>query len=282
MPKAKQSPCRQTLKTAVLPAALAALAVAAALTAAPALAHFGMLIPSRPTVMETADANLTLEAKFWHPFENRGMNLVKPQSLSVYAGGQKTDLTATLSPVKLRGLDAWTASYKVERPGLLAFVLEPQPYWEPEEDCFIIHYTKVYVDAYGDDEGWNEPVGLKTEIVPLIRPGALYAGNVFTGRALVDGQPAPGTEVEMEWYPGPELAGQAPYDSLITQTTVTDEAGLFSFAAPAPGWWGFAALTTADYKLKQDGQDKDVELGGVLWLYFHEFQPAVPAAAPAK
>ena len=27
------------------------------------------------------------------------------------------------------------------------------------------------------------------------------------------------------------------------------------------GWWGFAALNDADFKIKNDGQDKDVELG---------------------
>jgi cobalt/nickel transport protein len=156
--------------------------------------------------------------------------------------------------------------------------MEPQPYFEPEEDKFIIHYSKAYVDAYGDDSGWNAPIeGLKTEIVPLARPGALYAGNAFVGQVLLDGKPAPNVEVEVEWYPGPGLAGQAPSGSAVTQTVAADETGRFVYAAPKAGWWGFAALSEADYKLKFDGQDKDVELGAVLWLYFHEFGPAVPA-----
>ena len=44
---------------------------------------------------------------------------------------------------------------------------DPQPYWEPAEDAFIIHYTKTVVTAFGDDGGWDEEIGLKTEIVPL-------------------------------------------------------------------------------------------------------------------
>lgn len=42
-------------------------------------------------------------------------------------------------------------------------------------------------------------------------------------------------------------------------------------AAPAAGWWGFAALNTADYTLAREGTDKPVELGAVLWVRFEEW-----------
>ncbi len=246
-------------------------------TAGPARAHFGMVIPSAPTVMETKDAGIKLDLKFWHPFENVGMNLAKPKSFQVRSQGKAVDLLPTLKETKERGFTTWAADYRLARPGLYTFVMEPTPYWEPAEDCFIIHYTKVSVDAFGDDEGWDQPTeGLKTEIVPLAKPGGLYAGNVFTGRVLLDGRPVPGAEVEIEWYPGPDFQGRAPYETMITQAVKADEAGVFSYVAPRAGWWGFAALNTADYKLKADGQDKDVELGAVIWVYFHEMAPAVP------
>jgi cobalt/nickel transport protein len=225
--------------------------------------------------MDTADSDINVEVKFWHPFENQGMNLVKPKSFKVYVGSEPTEALESLVEAKQDGFTAWTLPYKINRPGLYSFVLEPQPYWEPAEDCFIVHYTKAYVDAFGDDEGWSEPLGLKTEIVPLTKPGGLYAGNTFTGKVLLDGKPVAASEVEIEWYPGPQLAGQAPYETMVTQVVLTDDNGIFSYSAPAPGWWGFAALNTADYKLQQDGTDKDVELGAVLWVYFHEFKPAV-------
>jgi cobalt/nickel transport protein len=245
-----------------------------------AWAHFGMLIPSVPTVMETKDSSITLEAKFWHPFENSGMDLVKPKNFEVIVGGEATDLLSSLKEVKQDGKTTWSVSYKVARPGLYKFVMEPQPYWEPQEDKFIIHYTKVYVDAFGDDEGWNEPIeGLKTEIIPLIKPGALYAGNTFVGKLLLDGHSVASGEVEVEWYPGPGQNGQAPYDSMVTQVVLTDAAGIFVFTPPAAGWWGFAGLNDADYKLPLDGKDRDVELGAVFWVYFHEFKPSKATAA---
>lgn len=243
-----------------------------------ALAHFGMIIPSEPTVMDTQKSNVTFEIKMWHPFENRGLNLVKPKSFRVLTGGNYTDLLGNLKEVKEDNFSTWTLDYKIERPGLYTFLMEPVPYWEPAEDKFIIHYTKVYIDAFGDDEGWNEPIeGWKKEIVPLVKPGAVYAGNVFTGQVLLDGKPSVGQDVEVEWYPGPDKKGQAPYESMVTQVVQTDINGYFNFSPPVPGWWGFAALSDADYKLQEDGQDKDVELGGVLWVYFHEFEPSVPA-----
>ena len=44
------------------------------------------------------------------------------------------------------------------------------------------------------------------------------------------------------------------------------------YAVPVEGWWGFSALNSADFKLKAGGQDKDVELGAVIWVEFHEWR----------
>jgi cobalt/nickel transport protein len=59
---------------------------------------------------------------------------------------------------------------------------------------------------------------------------------------------------------------------MVTQTVKSDRNGVFTYAAPRAGWWGFAALTTADFKLKKDGQEKPVEIGGVIWVYFHDWR----------
>jgi cobalt/nickel transport protein len=45
-----------------------------------------------------------------------------------------------------------------------------------------------------------------------------------------------------------------------------------SHAAPVSGWWGFAALNPADFKLPHQGEQKDVELGVVIWVYFHQMK----------
>lgn len=244
-----------------------ALAVILLLTPGAAIAHFGMVIPSDQMVMSGESKDININLLFWHPFEGQGMNLVKPKAFDVYHDGQKTDLLGSLQEAKADGFTTWKTDYKIGRPGVYAFVMEPQPYWEPEEDCFIIHYTKVYAAAFGDDEGWDQPVGLKTEIVPLSKPYGLYTGNVFQGQILLDGKPVPGGEVEVEYYMNGGK-GEAPSDYMVTQTIKADQNGVFTYAAPKAGWWGFAALNTSDQKLKQDGQDKNIELGAVIWVEF--------------
>ena len=151
------------------------------------------------------------------------------------------------------------------------FFMEPKPYWEPAEDCFIVHYTKTVVSAFGVDDGWDADLGVKTEIIPLSKPYGLYSGNVFQGIVKLDGKVVPYAEVEVEFY-NKTNQYEAPTDYMITQTIKADQNGVFTYAAPWAGWWGFAALSTADYKLKKDGKDKDVEIGAVIWVKFQEHQ----------
>jgi len=149
--------------------------------------------------------------------------------------------------------------------------MEPEPYWEPAEDIFIIHYSKAVVAAFGDDEGWGKEIGLKTEIVPLAKPFGLYTGNVFQGIVKIDGVPRPYAEVEVAHY-NKDGKSHAPTEYMITQTVKADQNGVFTYAVPTAGWWGFAALSQADFKLKHNGEDKDVEIGAVIWVEFHDWQ----------
>jgi cobalt/nickel transport protein len=234
-----------------------------------AFAHFGMVIPSDSMVMQGDKRTITLELSFSHPFEMVGMELVKPKEFAVVINDSKTSLLDSLKKAEVMERSAWTMNYRVNRPGVYTFYIEPTPYWEPAEDCFIIHYTKTVVAAFGEEAGWDEPLGLKTEIVPLTRPFGLYAGNVFQGIVMLDGKPVPHAEVEIEYYNRDEQA-EAPTDYMITQVVKADQNGVFTYATPKAGWWGFAALNTADEKMKYQGEDKDIELGAVLWV---EFQP---------
>lgn len=237
----------------------------------PAWSHFGMLIPSDSMVMQGDSRTVTLTLSFSHPFEMVGMELAKPKVFSVQADDKRKDLLDSLQKKLVMGKNAWEASYPIKRPGVYLFYMEPEPYWEPAEDSFIIHYTKTVVTAFGDDEGWDQEIGLKTEIVPLSKPFGLYAGNVFQGIVKLDGKPVPFGEVEVEYY-NRDKKYKAPTDHMITQTIKADENGVFTYATPVSGWWGFAALNGADYKLQQQGEEKDVELGAVIWVFFHDMK----------
>jgi cobalt/nickel transport protein len=227
-----------------------------------------MVIPSDSMVMQDDPRKITVSLSFSHPFEMVGMELIKPKSFNVVVGGKQQSLLGSLEAIRIMGHQAWQVEYQIKRPGVYMFYMEPQPYWEPAEDAFIIHYTKTVVTAFGDDEGWDAEIGLKTEIVPLSKPFGLYAGNVFQGIVKLDGKTMPFAEVEVEYY-NKNKTYTAPADNMITQTIKADVNGVFTYAAPVSGWWGFAALNSADYQLPRQGEKKVVELGAVIWVYFH-------------
>lgn len=236
-----------------------------------AQAHFGMLIPSDSMVMSEDPRTITIDAAFSHPFEKIYMDLKKPEALGVMHAGTKTDLLADAKPVTIDEHQTWSFDYSIKRPGVYQFYMQPQPYWEPTEDCLIIHYTKTVVAAYGDETGWDEEIGLRTEIVPLTRPIGLYAGNTFQGIVKVEGKAVPFAEVEVEFF---NQAGQvtAPNQYFITQVVKADQNGIFTYTPPAAGWWGFAALNKAPETITYEGAQKEVELGAVLWLEYVDWQ----------
>ena len=251
------------------------------MAASPVWAHFGAVIPSDDIVSQDDDKTLNVEIKFLHPLEGHYMEMVKPKQFGVMHGGDKTDLLSGLQEAKGKSADQdksftfWKTDYKIRRPGDYTFFVEPTPYWEPAEDCFIIHYTKVCVDALGLEEGWDDPVGLETEIIPMTRPYGLWTGNLFTGQVLLKGKPVPFAEVEVEYLnasPGNQSIVVPPSDPYVTQVVKADANGVFSYAMPRAGWWGFAALNEASWTIKHDGQDKGVEIGAVYWVHTRDMK----------
>lgn len=239
--------------------------------AVPAFGHFGMIIPSDSMVMQGENRSITLSLCFAHPFEGIGMDLKRPKVLGVDINGKKRDILGRIKETRIMGHQSWTARYKVNRPGVYQFYMEPEPYWEPAEDSYIIHYTKNIIGAFGWDSGWDVPLGLKTEIVPLTRPFGLYAGNVFQGIVMLEGRPVPYSEVEVEYF-NRDRRAVAPSDYMITQVVKADKNGVFTFAVPHAGWWGFAALNPSTKGLLYKGEEKPVELGAVLWVEFQAWE----------
>lgn len=233
-------------------------------------AHFQMIIPSDDMISQGESREVGLDVRFTHPFEGHGMNMERPVQFGVLKGGKKIDLLDILKAVKIKdqtGKDftAFQGKYKVAGPGDLIFYVEPRPYWEPEEETFIVHYTKVIVNAFGMEEGWDDEVGLKTEIIPLTRPYGLWAGNVFQGIVKLNGKAVPFAEVEVEYF-NDEARVKAPADPMITQVVKADANGVFTYAMPKAGWWGFAALNQDDKKMIHEGREYPVEIGALLWV----------------
>ncbi len=225
-----------------------------------AFAHFQMIIPSTNIVTHKTGRKIKLNLIFTHPFEGHMMNMEKPEQFGVLIGGKKINLLNKLKLKMVKNFKTWVTTYKIKRPGDYVFYVAPKPYWEPAENKYIIHYTKVIVDAYGLEEGWDSLVGLPAEIKPLVRPYGLWTGNVFRGVVLYKGKPVPYADIEVEYY-NKDGKYKAPSEPYITQVIKADKNGEFSYAMVKQGWWGFAALMDGD---KING--KDVEIGGLIWI----------------
>ena len=236
-----------------------------------ASAHFGMVVPSSDMIGRDDSKNIALKVQFIHPMEGDYMDMAKPVQFGVMVQNNKIDLLNTLQEKKINGCSTWETDYQIKRPGDHIFYMEPQPYWEPAEDCYIIHYTKVIVNALGLEVGWDEEVGLKTEIIPLTRPYGLWTGNVFQGIVRVIGEAVPYAEVEVEYY-NQDGKIKWPVESMITQVIKADQNGVFTYAMPKAGWWGFAALNEDEEKIKHNGEDKSVEIGAVLWVKTYDME----------
>ncbi|WP_072682114.1 DUF4198 domain-containing protein [Arcobacter sp. LA11] len=221
-----------------------------------ASAHFLAFIPTTDNIKDDSP-KINFDMMFMHPFEQTGMTMEKPIGLFL----DKKELP--LTSVNKYNHKAWSSSYTFKKPGVYQFYVKPTLYFEPSEEKYISHVPKVIISAFGREDGWDEPVGLKYEIIPLVKPFGVYKGNLFQGKVLHNGKPASNVEVEVELYNTFGL--KTPSDAHITQVVKTDDNGIFSFVMNHKGWWGFAALIEEgeeEYK----GKKYPIENGALLWI----------------
>ena len=250
--------------------AVVLVALGTVLSASVGLAHFLVLLPSVDVITRSTGPAIDLSLTFTHPFEGGpAMPLADPVAFGVVVLGVTTDLSSSLAVTSVDGVRALRARFEARGPGDHLFYVSPSPYFEAAEAKAIVHHTKVIVNAYGLGEGWDEPIGLPVEILPLVRPYDVRVGNLFRGVVVHEGAPVASAVVEVEWLNDGSLdpSGVA----FPTQVVKTDAAGTFAFALPRAGWWGFAALIDGEETVVgPDGAPWATELGGVLWVRARE------------
>ena len=235
------------------------------LAATPAAAHFQTIIPSADVLPE--GGRVTVDLVFTHPVEDGpAMAMAAPRRFGMARHGTVTDLGETLRPMTVDGVPAWRAEVELPEPGAAVLFVEPAPYYEPAEERFIVHYAKVVVDSWASGEGWDTLLGLPVEIEPLTRPTGLWTGNLFRGIVLARGEPVPFAEIEVAFLNEGRIA--LPSDAFGAQVIRADGQGVFAYAMPFAGWWGFAALTEAPGALPApDGRAAPIEAGGLIWVH---------------
>lgn len=257
---------------------LFAAALAAAL-ATPAAAHFQLIYAPDPNI--EAPGDVTLKLIFWHPMENgHAMDMGEPQEFFYAFRDERTDLLPSLAPITFKGADNEAAAYEatlpVRRNGDYILALTPAPYYEESEDIYIQQITKVFFNKAGLPTGWNEPLGLPTEIVPLNKPTNILVGSTFSGQVLSEGKPVAGAEIEIEYLAaepdmetntvGEATVGEAPGGTLVA---ITDANGVFTFGIPRAGHWGFGALGTGP---ETEHEGKELSQDAVIWIKAYDLE----------
>jgi cobalt/nickel transport protein len=233
------------------------------------MGHFLVLLPTTPTLEPKSGTEIQCQILFGHPMDQdpplKGFQIAR---VGVVRRGQTIDLSQRLVEQPLAGGPSWTARLRPDRPGDHIFFAEGAPYWEAAERTWLVHSAKVVVPFAGAQVGWDQPIGLPVEILPLTRPYGIWVGNCFRGQVIHQGQPVAGATVEVEfWNAGRQI--EVPEQTLASQVLKTDDRGIFCYSFPWAGWWGFAALVDGAPRPGPDGQEAAVELGGTIWIYVH-------------
>lgn len=233
-------------------------------------AHFLTLFPEQQVIDQGDDHTLNFPIYFTHPMSmGPSMDIIKPEAVGYVLNNKKTDLTETLTAEKYGGAAGWSLKFPLRRPGTYTFFANQQPYFDATEDVVITQYAKVVIDAFAAGGNWHPQLNTPVEIMPLIRPYALWSNSVFTGRVMVNSKPAAGVDVEVEYY-NPQGVS-VPSDAYLTQQVVTNSLGEFTIALPKQGWWGMAALVEDDQPISLEGKSYPHERAGIIWVQVQDF-----------
>lgn len=255
-------------------------AAALLLAATSAQAHFQLVYT--PDVNIERPGEVPFRLIFWHPMDNgHAMDMGAPEAFYMMFRGERTDLLDQLEPITFKGAEneakAFAATATVRRNGDYVFVLEPAPYYEGSEDIYIQQLTKSYINKGGLPTGWQEPLGLATEIVPLNKPTNVLAGSTFSGVLLSEGAPVADAEIEIEYLSAlPDLETNAAGEATVLKpmpggaiVAMTDHDGRFTFGIPRAGFWGFAALGSGP---DTEHEGKELSQDAVLWVRAYDFE----------
>lgn len=223
---------------------------------------------------------------FWgHPFEMIIYDAQPPKFFMYTPQGKKEQVSAkeiTL-PDGASGQNrrAYELGYQPTAPGDYYLCLEAPPYFIAEEKVFWQDFAKEPWHVMAA-KGWDKPVGLEVELIPLTRPYGWPPGSVFKAQALFKGKPLKGATVELEKFNGyyvpkdklPKDRLGEENEPLITRVLKTDGQGYLTCTLDSPGWW-VMAVGVEDGKKSHEGKSYPVEKRGYLWIYV-EPTPAPP------
>jgi len=198
-------------------------------------------------------------------YEIWNATLHKPDGSTVELDLKESDVIVGVAKMA----EYWKTSVKLDQEGDYIITAEREPaiydpswirdFEEPPPVRLIYEYSKTFIHVSKEGD-WDKPVGLKAELIPLVKPYGLRVGDTFRAQLLYDGVPVEGkyeAAHETECIHDPEEA----------QHGYTDENGTFSIKLTKPGMY----LVVARYIVNESGNwtathDAEEVWGIEAWL----------------
>lgn len=155
--------------------------------------------------------------------------------------------------------------YRSRRIGDTWIVAHIPMTWSTHDSTFTETTVRMIVHQ-GLSRGWETPLGLPLEIVPLNQPYGLLPGDSFRMELLHDGEPLVGAKIYAEKYYEKPLQKPYPSESLLTRTSRTDRNGIANINLHSPGWWVLFVLHELD-DMEKEGQSGVATLQDAVWVY---------------
>lgn len=219
---------------------------------------------------------------FWgHPYEQIIFDAPKPNFYVVKPDGKKDEVKLEKIQMKDEETGKMRTAYEVKyEPTALGdsyLCLEAPEILVEEEGMFWRDYVKAPIHVMAE-VGWDKPVGLSIEMVPLTRPYGIEEGFVFKGQALYKGKPLANARVEIEKFNGFYVEGEnLPTDQfgnedvpMITRAAKTDANGYVVYTLDEPGWWMVSVAHEPEEMVEHNGKKYPVEVRGGLWVHVQE------------
>ena len=246
-----------------------------------AYAHFHTFWPEdSPNCYAKRGTEIAFKYFWGHPYENIIFDAPTPNFYVVKPDGKKDNVSIKKVQMKDEETGEMRVAYEVKyKPMTLGdsyFCLEAPAIFVEEEELFWKDYVKEPIHVMAE-KGWDKPVGLEIEMVPLTRPYGIEEGFVFKGQALYKGKPLANAHVEIEQFNGFYVKGEnLPTDQfgnenvpMITRIAKTDVNGYVIYTLDEPGWWMISVSHEGD-EMEHEGEKYPVEMRGGLWVHVEE------------
>ncbi|KAF0193102.1 MAG: Nickel transport complex NikM subunit transmembrane [Gammaproteobacteria bacterium] len=238
------------------------LAAIGLLLSVPAFAHYPILIGDRPPSLGEHGGQISLTFGRGHLHAPKWEEVQAPDWVRGYTfDGMTMELTDKLR----KAGPVYRLDYTSQRVGDTWVVFHIPQAWTDHDRGWSETTVRTLIH-HGLARGWETPLGLPLEIVPLNQPYGILAGDSARLQLLANGKPLADTNIYAEKYFRPPLQEPYPPDEIITRTVRTDATGVAAVTLHSPGWWVlFATHETGEQQ--KDGKSGPTIVQDAVWVY---------------